>query len=77
MEHALQQHLENYLLQVVGLMWLVHDLRAGHGGADAALVASRKADGRITAAYRASFIIFLLYPMLSRYVSTMRRNCIR
>eukprot|EP01051_Picozoa_sp_SAG22_P006365 SAG22_NODE_413_length_10849_cov_6.078977_7_plen_1231_part_00 len=53
-------------IAIVQLLHCIANARAGRGGADAELVAKRKEDNKATAAYRTFFLIFLLYPLLSR-----------
>ena len=59
------------LLPLVGIVTIrllqcIANARAGHGGADAELVVQRWAEAKASSAYRTFFVIFLLYPLLSR-----------
>jgi hypothetical protein len=51
---------------IVRLLRCAADARAGRGGADAALAATRRAENKAKSNYRMFFVIFLLYPLLSR-----------
>ena len=53
-------------LVMVQLVRCIADARAGRGGASNELIVERKAKNQTNAAYRSFFLIFLLYPLLSR-----------
>ena len=53
-------------IAVVQLLQCTANARVGRGGADAELAAERRAENKANAAYRTFFVIFLLYPLLSR-----------
>ena len=51
---------------IVQLLHCIADARAGRGGVDPELVAHRHASNKAKASYHMFFVIFLLYPLLSR-----------
>merc|ERR1711871_1542331 len=51
---------------IIQLVRCIADARAGMGGASAETIARRKANNKNDSAYRTFFLIFLLYPLLSR-----------